>query len=163
MAKNNLTEQQEKFCKEYANGKTAVEAYKASYKASASYNVINYQACKLLKNEKIESRIKEIKEKKTLSLNYTAEESACKIKEIQKKALEKGDMTNALKAEEMLQKITGINKDNNALQFGIVGDFKEFYAAICAKKDYGSTKTENNQSKNAFMSISPKKEDIENK
>lgn len=161
--KKNLTPQQEKFCKEYAEGKSAVEAYKASYKASAKYNTINYQACKLLKNEWIISRIKEIKEKKSLSLNYTAEESARKIKEIQQKALEKGDMTNALKAEEMLQKITGINKDNNALQIGIVGDFKEFYAAICAKKDYGSTKSINTQSKSEVLDICPESQMIENK
>jgi phage terminase small subunit len=161
--KKNLTEQQEKFCKEYADGKSAVEAYKASYKASAKYNTINYQACKLLKNELIISRIKELKEKKSLSLNYTAEESASKIKQIQELAISKGDMTNALKAEEMLQKITGINKDNNALQIGIVGDFKEFYAAICAKKDYGSTKSINTQSKSEVSEICPESQIIENK
>lgn len=155
--KKNLTEQQRTFCHEYAEGQTATEAYKKAYSVQGKKgSLILYHANKLLSNEAVKQEIQALKEKKQASLNYTAEESARKIKEIQAKALEKGDMTNALKAEEMLQKITGINKDNATVNFGVVGDFKEFYAAICAKKDYGSTKTEKTESKTLDLSISPK-------
>lgn len=162
--KKNLTEQQWTFCQAYAEGQTASEAYKKAYSVKGKQgSLILYHANKLLNDEVIQKEIQEIKEKKQASLNYTAEESANKIKEIQKKALEKGDMTNALKAEEMLQKITGINKDNATVNFGVVGDFKEFYAAICAKKDYGSTKTEKTESKTLDLSNCPKSQIIESK
>lgn len=160
--KKNLTPQQEKFIKNYVNGQTASESVKNSYNVKSLSNIqIAQKANSLLNNDFIKQEIEKRKEKQSLLLNYTAEDSFKKIVEIQTLAEEKKDITNILKAEEMKQKLAGINKDNTSLNFGIVGDFKEFYAAICAKKDYGSTKTENNQSKNAFMSISPKQEDIE--
>lgn len=162
--KKNLTPQQEKFIKNYVNGQSATESYKSAYSVKGQDNrVISVKASQLLSKEIIIKEIEERKKNISLSLNYTAEESANKIKEIQQKALEKGDMTNALKAEEMLQKITGINKDNTNINFGIVGDFKEFYAAICAKKDYGSTKTEKIESRNDVLAISPELQVIENK
>lgn len=160
--KKNLTKQQKKFCEEYASGKSASQAYKSAYNCNNKKNgLVAYEANKLLSSELISKEIEEIKNKKASFLNYTQEESFNKINALQALAEQKNDITNALKAEEMKQKLAGINKDNTSLNFGIVGDFKEFYAAICAKKDYGSTKTESAQSKNAFMSISPKQEDIE--
>ena len=162
--KKNLTPQQEKFIKCYVSGQNATEAYKNAYSVKGQDSkLISVKASQLLNKEIVIKEIEERKKKLSLSLNYTAEESANKIKEIQQKALEKGDMTNALKAEEMLQKITGINKDNNALNIGIVGDFKEFYAAICAKKDYGSTKSINTQSKTSDLSNCLESQVIENK
>lgn len=162
--RKNLTEQQKKFCKEYVSGKSASQAYAIAYSVKGkTKQLVAYNANKILDKEEIKQEIEEIKKKNSSFLNYTAEESACKIKQIQELAIIKGDMTNALKAEEMLQKITGINKDNNALQIGIVGDFKEFYAAICAKKDYGSTKSINTKSKTVDLSNCPKTQEIENK
>ena len=107
--------------------------------------------------------IEEKKQKTSSFLNYTQEESFNKINALQALAEQKNDITNALKAEEMKQKLAGINKDNTSLNFGIVGDFKEFYAAICAKKDYGSTKSINNQSKSEVLDICPESQVIENK
>lgn len=162
--KKNLTPQQEKFINCYVNGQTATESVRQSYNVKGLNNLqIAQKANNLLNNDFVKAEIEKRKEKTSLLLNYTAEDSFKKIVEIQALAEEKKDITNILKAEEMKQKLAGINKDNTSLNLGIVGDFKEFYAAICAKKDYGNTKTEVSQSKTLDLSISPKTQDIDNK
>lgn len=152
--KKNLTEQQRTFCHEYNKGLSASAAYKKAYNTKGySDKLISYHANKLLDNELIKQEIKERQERASSFLNYTVEDSFKKIVEIQALAEEKKDITNILKAEEMKQKLAGINKEQANLNIGIVGDFKEFYAAICAKKDYGNAKDE---SKTLDLSISPK-------
>ena len=141
--KKTLTEKQREFVKLYAEGKSATQAYKQAYNCKDKKDpLVAYHANKLLRDELV---IKEIEEKRIKSssfLNYKTEDSFNKIKEIQEKALEKGDLTNALKAEEMAGKLAGLFKQNDGQTIGILGDFKEFYAAICAKKDYGNAKKE---------------------
>ena len=160
--KKNLTPQQENFIKNYVNGQTASESVKNSYNVKSLSNIqIAQKANSLLNNDFVKQEIEKRKEKQSLILNYTAEDSFKKIVEIQTLAEEKKDITNILKAEEMKQKLAGINKENTNLNFGIVGDFKEFYAAICAKKDYGSTKQEKTESKSDILAISLKREDVE--
>ena len=162
--KKNLTPQQEKFIKNYVSGQNATEAYKSAYSVKGQDNrSISVKASQLLSKEIIIKEIEERKEKQSLLLNYTAEDSFKKIVEIQTLAEEKKDITNILKAEEMKQKLAGINRENATLNFGIVGDFKEFYAAICAKKDYGITKSINTQSKTVALSNCPESQVIENK
>lgn len=162
--KKNLTPQQEKFIKNYVNGQTASESVKNSYNVKGLSNIqIAQKANSLLNNDFVKQEIEKRKEKQNLLLNYTAEDSFKKIVEIQTLAEEKKDITNILKAEEMKQKLAGINKENTTLNFGVVGDFKEFYAAICAKKDYGSTKSINAQSKSEVLDICPESQVIENK
>lgn len=162
--KKNLTPQQEKFIKNYVNGQTASESVKNSYNVKGLTNIqIAQKANSLLNNDFVKQEIEKRKEKQSLLLNYTAEDSFKKIVEIQTLAEEKKDITNILKAEEMKQKLAGINKENTTLNFGVVGDFKEFYAAICAKKDYGSTKSTNTQSKSDVLDICPESQVIENK
>lgn len=141
--KKTLSENQTKFVEEYAKGKSATEAYKASYNCKGKNNkIISYYANKLLDNSLIVEEIGKRKQKNSSFLNYTTEQSYNKIKEIQALAINKGDLTNALKAEEMAGKLAGLFKQNDGAQVGILGDFKEFYAAICAKKDYGNAKRE---------------------
>lgn len=155
--KKNLTPQQEKFIKCYTEGQTASEAVRNSYNVKSLTNQqIAMKANSLINNDFVKQEIEKRKEKQSLLLNYTAEDSFKKILEIQALAEEKKDITNILKAEEMKQKLAGINKEQANLNIGVVGDFKEFYAAICAKKDYGSTKTEKTESKTLDLSISPK-------
>lgn len=162
--KKNLTPQQENFIKCYVNGQTASESVKNSYNVKSMSNIqIAQKANSLLNNDFVKKEIEKRKEKTSVLLNYTQEESFNKIKALQELAEQKNDITNALKAEEMKQKLAGINKDNTSLNFGIVGDFKEFYAAICAKKDYGSTKTIKEQSKSDVLDICPESQIIGNK
>ena len=137
--KKNLTAQQKKFILEYNNGKSAVASYRSAYNCNnKSSSLVSYEANKLLNNELILKEISLQKEKQTAFLNYTAENSFNKINEIQEKALEKNDLTNALKAEEMKCKLAGLFKEKEAVTVGAVGDFRAFYASICQKKDYGS-------------------------
>lgn len=139
--KKNLTVQQKTFCKEYANGLSATQAYKKAYNCKDKKDaLVAYHANKLLNNELVKQEIQEIKEKTSSFLNYTSEQSFNKIKEIQALCLEKKDFTNALKAEEMACKLAGLYKQETGILSGAVGEFKEFYAAICAKKDYGNEK-----------------------
>lgn len=162
--KKNLTQQQKKFVEEYINGASASAAYKKAYNCqNKKPALIAYNANKLLNDEVIIKEIEEKKQKNSSFLNYTQEESFNKIKALQELAEQKNDITNALKAEEMKQKLAGINKDQTSVNFGIVGDFKEFYAAICAKKDYGSTKAEKTESKTLDLSNCPESQIIENK
>lgn len=162
--KKTLTENQIKFVEEYAKGKSALQSYKASYNTKGQNDkILSYKANKLLENENIIKEIEDKREKKSSFLNYKTEDSFNKIKEIQQKALEKGDLTNALKAEEMVGKLAGLFKQNDGAQVGILGDFKEFYAAICAKKDYGNAKELKTESKIDVLAISPKSQEVENK
>lgn len=162
MKNKNLTTQQDRFCKEYASGKSAVESYKQAYNCqSKNYNTIAALSNQLLKKDFIKVEIEKRREKNTSFLNYTAEKSFNKIKEIQEKAIEKGDLTNALKAEEMAGKLAGLFKQNTEIQGGILGDFKEFYAALCMKKDYGNEKSALIQSKTDDLSNCPNGKTIE--
>lgn len=160
--KKNLTPQQEQFIKNYVSGQTASEAVKNSYDTKKQTSLqIAQKAQSLLNNEFIKAEIEKRRDKNSLFLNYTAEKSFNKIKEIQTLCLEKKDFTNALKAEEMAGKLAGLFKQESGNASGILGDFKEFYAAICAKKDYGTQENVLSQSKNVDLSISPKSEVVD--
>lgn len=160
--KKNLTPQQEAFIKNYVSGQTASEAVKNSYDTKKQTSLqIAQKAQSLLNNEFIKQEIEKRREKNSLFLNYSSEKSFNKIKEIQTLCLEKKDFTNALKAEEMAGKLAGLFKQNDGAQVGILGDFKEFYAAICAKKDYGTQENALSQSKNVDLSSCPENQVIE--
>ena len=160
--KKNLTVQQKQFAQAYANGLSATQAYKKAYNCQNKKDaLVAYHANKLLNDELVKQEIQEIKEKTSSFLNYTSEQSFNKIKEIQALCLEKKDFTNALKAEEMACKLAGLYKQETGILSGAVGEFKEFYAAICAKKDYGNEKNDKMESKTLDLSISPKHQDIE--
>lgn len=162
--KKTLTKQQREFTKLYAEGLSASKAYKQAYNTEGQTEKnIAYKASKLLSKEEIKKEIQEKENKNSSFLNYTAEKSFNKIKEIQTLCLEKKDFTNALKAEEMAGKLAGLFKQNDGAQVGILGDFKEFYAAICAKKDYGTQENTLSQSKNVDLSSCPENQVIETK
>lgn len=152
MNKKNLTPQQLKFCENYVKGLSAIESYKNAYSSKGvNLKSLSYNANKLLNDELIIKEIEKRKEKNLSFLNYSAEKSFNKIKEIQEKALEKNDLTNALKAEEMIAKLTGINQEKAGNGGEILNGFKEFYAAICLKKDYGTRENEKSLSKNEVL------------
>lgn len=154
MNKKNLTPQQLKFCENYARGLSATESYKIAYSSkNQTPKNIGIKASALVNKEEIKKEIEKRKEKNLSFLNYSAEKSFNKIKEIQEKALEKNDLTNALKAEEMIAKLTGINQEKSGNGGELLNGFKEFYAAICMKKDYGTKEEEKSLSN---IEVSPK-------
>lgn len=107
-----LTSKQETFCKEYiTNGGNATQAYKKAYDCKKmKETTINNNAYKLLQNNEITTRLKELKKPLQEKFEYTMEQSFKKFEEIQKLALanERPDLTNAIKCEENKAKLCGL-------------------------------------------------------
>ena len=107
-----LTLKQETFCKEYiSNGGNATQAYKKAYDCKKmKETTINNNAYKLLQNNEITTRLKELKKPLQEKFEYTMEQSFKKFEEIQKLALanERPDLTNAIKCEENKAKLLGL-------------------------------------------------------
>ena len=107
-----LTLKQETFCKEYiSNGGNATQAYKKAYDCKKmKETTINNNAYKLLQNNEIATRIKELKKPLQEKFEYTMEQSFKKFEEIQKLALanKRPDLTNAIKCEENKAKLMGL-------------------------------------------------------
>ena len=60
--KGRLTVKQEKFCLEYAKAGNAVQAYLKAYSKNNSYSAAGVESCRLLKNPKIQARLRELHE-----------------------------------------------------------------------------------------------------
>jgi len=60
--KGRLTVKQEKFCLEYAKAGNAVQSYLKAYSKDNSYSAAGVESCRLLKNPKIQARLKELHE-----------------------------------------------------------------------------------------------------
>lgn len=147
MASDKLTDKQQQFCEAYTHGATITQAYITAYKPKKqSYQVSASLASRLFRNEKIQAFISSLQEKRKEKINYTAEDSFLKLKEIQALAMAKKDakgkpspdLSNALKAEELIQKLYGLAKEKTDITFKTDAGFGAFYAAICQKKDYGA-------------------------
>ena len=60
--KGKLTVKQEKFCLEYAKSGNATKSYKSAYSPNNSDSAAGSEAHKLLKNPKVQARLKELHE-----------------------------------------------------------------------------------------------------
>ena len=113
-----LTLKQETFCKEYiSNGGNATQAYKKAYDCKKmKETTINNNAYKLLQNNEITTRLKELKKPLQEKFEYTMEQSFKKFNELQELALKRisitgqpnPDLTNAIKCEENKAKLCGL-------------------------------------------------------
>lgn len=113
-----LTLKQETFCKEYiSNGGNATQAYKKAYDCKKmKETTINNNAYKLLQNNEIATRIKELKKPLQEKFEYTMEQSFKKFNELQELALNRisitgvpnPDVANAIKCEENKAKLCGL-------------------------------------------------------
>lgn len=179
MASDKLTDKQQQFCEAYTHGATVTQAYIQAYNpTNKKYSSVQVMASQVFKNPKIQAYISSLQEKRKEKINYSAEDSFLKLKEIQALAMNKTnakgestpDLSNALKAEELIQKLFGLAKDKTDITFKADAGFSAFYAAICQKKDYGSGVLEaepveniKNLSKNDDLAICQESQVIENK
>lgn len=122
-----LTAKQEKFCQEIVKGKSKYEAFiNAGYATNGKRETIDNDAYKLTQKPEVIARIAELKkpieEELQKELKYTAKESFKKLLEIQNLALcpdgENGkiDLNAGLKAEDLKQKLFGLQKTITKLE-----------------------------------------------
>ena len=104
--KTKLTVRQEKFCIEYSRTGNAVKSYINAYnKPKNRYNSAGVESNRLLKNPKIQARLREIYETHNRKKIMQAEEMKIKLTEL---ARDSEDKKSALKAIELLAKMGGL-------------------------------------------------------
>lgn len=107
--KKALTSKQEKFCQGVIKGLSYSDAYREAYDAKKmKAETINRNAASLMQNNKIATRVEELKKETTLGIKYTVEDSFNNLSMIQKMALDYGNLPTALKAEELKGKLKGL-------------------------------------------------------
>ena len=103
--KGRLTVKQENFCLEYAKAGNAVRAYLKAYSKNNSYSAAGVESCRLLKNPKIQARLKELHETHNAKKIMQVEEMKTRLTNI---ARDDSSIKNALKAMELLAKMGGL-------------------------------------------------------
>lgn len=108
-----LTNRQELFCIEISKGNTQKDAYiKAGYSTkNMKDETIRNNAYMLMQKSDIAARIKELKDPLQKKFEYTMEQSFEMFKKIQEMALNKEDLSNFIKAEELKGKLLGLYTD----------------------------------------------------
>ncbi|MDR0572203.1 MAG: terminase small subunit [Rickettsiales bacterium] len=134
-----LTLKKEKFCQEYIkNGGNATQAYRDVYNcARMADKTVNENASRLLKDSKVIARLNDLKSNLQKKFEYAAEQSFKKLESVQQLALseEYKNLNAYLKAEDLIQKITGLQKQmgdkdnpiyvNNTLSIEKLKELKE--------------------------------------
>lgn len=107
MAKSELTEMQEKFCREYAeSGNATASAINAGYSKSTA----SVQGSRLLKHVKIQKRVAELREELGIKVPTRKEEM---VEELYNIMSDKDTQAqHKLKAIELIAKIEGYYKDS---------------------------------------------------
>jgi hypothetical protein len=106
----NLTDKQEKFAQCIAKGYTQADAYREAYDCEEmSDNCLYVNACKLMNNDKVAIRVKELKER-NLEKNYDRDVRYYleKLEEIRQKAVAEGQYSAAVSAIKEDAKISGV-------------------------------------------------------
>ena len=99
-----LTPKQDKFARCVAEGMTQADAYRTAYNVeNMKDNTIHNEAYKLMTSQEITMRIKELRNEIDDEAIMSARERAIKLSEMARC----GDPDTALKAMEMLNKMTG--------------------------------------------------------
>jgi len=130
-----LTPKQELFAQTYIKTGNATEAYRTAYNVkSKSHNTINVQASKLLKNTKINLRVKELQSKLTEKHTITKDKILNRLQEIvyeqEKLGVDKIDLTAMNKAIDTMNKMLGFNEAEKVEHSGKleIKGLKDFYA-----------------------------------
>ena len=103
--KGRLTVKQENFCLEYAKAGNAVQAYLKAYSKNNSYSAAGVESCRLLKNPKIQARLKELHETHNAKKIMQVEEMKTRLTKI---ARDDNNIKASLKAIELLAKLGGL-------------------------------------------------------
>lgn len=99
-----LTVKQENFCLEYAKSGNAVQSYIKAYEKNSSYSAAGVESHRLLKNPKVQARLKELYETHNAKRIMQADEIQRTLTEIARN----GNMKDRLKAIELLCKMGGL-------------------------------------------------------
>ena len=76
-----LTQKQENFCQAIADGKNASDAYRTAYNTSAGYKHVNEVSSRMMANDKIRTRVRELKEAIAEKVLWTREDSIRALKD----------------------------------------------------------------------------------
>ncbi len=110
MKADELTPKQDAFCRAVASSdcKSASDAYRQVYNAQKMSDASVWREAKrLMDNHKVATRIKQLREKADMAVVYTESEHFKKLDELQHIALSLGNVSAALKAEELKGKVKG--------------------------------------------------------
>lgn len=107
-----LTVKQEKFCVEYAKSGNATEAYKKAGYEPKNYNAAGAAAARLLKNVRVQNRLRELQRAASKQDIADAQEIQGLLTKAMRKAAADGDTLALCKTADILNKMHGdyINK-----------------------------------------------------
>lgn len=109
-----LTSKQEKFCIEYASGKSKSEAYRLAYDAEKmSAEAINTEAVKLYQNPKITLRVSELQKPAQDKMLITLEGQILELNELKKLSIEAEKYNDAINALKEQNKLLGLYEEHN--------------------------------------------------
>lgn len=107
-----MSPKQEKFCMEYMGTGDALSAYKAAgYKEGKNLNDTRRRAASLLKNPKIDERIRDIREEAIKKMAWSADRVLDRLDEVYQHSLSNGDYSNANRSIEAVAKHLGMFVD----------------------------------------------------
>jgi phage terminase small subunit len=121
-----LTQRQETFCQEYIKTGNASEAYRAAYSSSnMKPETVWSKGCRLLKHDKVRARLEELRAPAVESARVTLEAHLNRLEELSRLAQEEGQVSAAVKAEELRGKACGIyvEKREVSQRINIEADF----------------------------------------
>lgn len=115
-----LTPKQERFCQEYVKTGNAAAAYRTAYDCTAMKDkTIHNRTGELLKNRGITGRLDELRAPAIQAVELTVESHLRKLDELAQEAREKGNLTAAIRAEELRGKVAGYYKDRLEIDGGL--------------------------------------------
>lgn len=107
-----LTQKQENFCRLFVELGNQSEAYRQAYETKAGYEVVNVNACKLLKVDKVSLRVKELRESIAMEHKITVDSLLQELEEARTIALtcETPQSSAAVTATMGKAKLCGLDK-----------------------------------------------------
>ena len=137
------TIKQERFAQEYVACGNASEAYRRAYDAeNMSAEAIHVEACKLAKHPNVAIMVQELRDDDAVNAKVTVEGHLRELQGIRDKALEVGNYSAAVRAEELRGKVSGFYferiidersrppTDPASIARAIAGDDDELYRRI---------------------------------
>jgi phage terminase small subunit len=104
-----LTSKQEKFCQGVAAGMNNSEAYRSAYDTrKMKPETVQNKAYAMAKRGEIQARIEELREPIIKDCRITLESHLNRLEELARKAVEDGQVSAAVKAEELRGKACGL-------------------------------------------------------
>ena len=123
MSTESLTPKQEAFAQAYVESGNASEAYRRSYNAEKMTNeTINVAACKLLANDKVAIRVKQLQEKAAKRHDITVDDLIRELEEARKLAIETEKAGPAVTATMGKVKLLGMDKQIIETTMRVVDD-----------------------------------------